>query len=207
MDKVAVNTKKQELRKRLWDIAMETLKEKGWKVEKAPGGKSSVHLITKDGKTEVVAIRTSQDTWISFPRNMENNGWETLSKVDKVVAVSVDDRKHAKFANVHMIPADEMRKRFDEAYKARTAAKYDIELGRGMFLSLYDKNSNDSVMHVGAGAGLAYPPIATVPLEPTGAGAKNHDADEAPLTIPEAKRRLAKTLGVDPASIKITIEG
>jgi len=33
------------------------------------------------------------------------------------------------------------------------------------------------------------------------------EVDEGPLTIPEAKRRLAKTLGVDPSNIKITIEG
>jgi hypothetical protein len=64
--------------------------------------------------------------------------------------------------------------------------------------------------YVGAGAGLKYPPIATVPLQPEGLsdfeeqGAADHN--EAPLTIAEAKRRLAVSLGVDPASIKITIE-
>ncbi|MFO1069692.1 MAG: hypothetical protein U1E14_14325 [Geminicoccaceae bacterium] len=30
--------------------------------------------------------------------------------------------------------------------------------------------------------------------------------EEAPLTIAEAKRRLAQTLGVDPSSIRITVE-
>ena len=30
---------------------------------------------------------------------------------------------------------------------------------------------------------------------------------EAPLTIAEAKRRLAITFGVDPSAIKITVEG
>jgi hypothetical protein len=33
------------------------------------------------------------------------------------------------------------------------------------------------------------------------------DEEEAPLTIPEAKRRLAKTLEIDPSKIKIIFEG
>ena len=32
------------------------------------------------------------------------------------------------------------------------------------------------------------------------------DANDGPLTIAEAKSRLARTLGVDPTSIKITVE-
>jgi hypothetical protein len=32
------------------------------------------------------------------------------------------------------------------------------------------------------------------------------ESEKAPLSIAEAKRRLARTLGVDPASIKITVE-
>jgi hypothetical protein len=64
---------------------------------------------------------------------------------------------------------------------------------------------------VGAGAGIDHPPIARVPLsgshEPEivdeGRSATHSDA---PLTIAEAKRRLAQTFGVDPESVKITIE-
>ena len=48
----------------------------------------------------------------------------TLSDIDVVLAVSVDDRHDPKFAQVHMIEADEMRQRFDRAYSARIAAGY-----------------------------------------------------------------------------------
>jgi len=65
---------------------------------------------------------------------------------------------------------------------------------------------------------MKFPPIATVPLTPEliAATEETSSADEAetraveesegPLSIAEAKRRLAKTLGVDPANIKITVE-
>jgi transcriptional regulator with XRE-family HTH domain len=40
----------------------------------------------------------------------------------------------------------------------------------------------------------------------TEAPAEGDDADDEVLTIPEAKRRLAHSLGIDPSSIKIIIE-
>jgi len=204
---------KESRRDRLFQIGLETLQEQGWKIERIPSiGKSSVRRITKNGKSRNVSIRTSQDTWIAFPRNHADKGWETLSDVDVVLAVSVDDRHDPKFAQVHMIEADEVRQRFDRAYKARKARGYKIPLGRGVWLSLYHPDSTDPVTHVGGGIGLDHPPIARVPLEPeasdfdaidrTTETARGHE----PLTIAEAKRRLAITLGVDPSSIKITVE-
>ena len=74
---------------------------------------------------------------------------------------------------------------------------------------LYDEEANDPVSHVGAGAGLAHPPIAKLSL--TGAmhaeemDPQDLEAEEEPLTIAEAKRRLALSLGVNEADIKITI--
>jgi hypothetical protein len=79
-------------------------------------------------------------------------------------------------------------------------------------VSLYDTESTDPVYHVGAGAGLNHPAITTVALEPAGSDSdvtgesKNVENDDKPLTIAQAKRRLAMTLGVDPSSIKITVE-
>jgi hypothetical protein len=68
-------------------------------------------------------------------------------------------------------------------------------------------------------AHLPFLPIATVPLTPEliadieeSSGVEEAEtsgvekSEEAPLSIAEAKRRLAKTLGVDPATIKITVE-
>ena len=87
---------------------------------------ASLRKITKDGKEQLVSIRTTQDTWIAFPRDKSNTRWVTLSDVDAVVAVSVDDPHDPKFANVHMIDGNEMRFRFDRAYAARLKAGHTI---------------------------------------------------------------------------------
>jgi hypothetical protein len=189
---------------------VETLKKGGWAVERVQGnGKASVRRITKGGKSQLVSIRTTQDTWIAFPRTPDDRNWVTLSEVDAVVAVSLDDPHDPKFVKVHMIDGKEMLDRFNRAYAARIKAGHRIPVGRGVWVSLYMKETNHP-RYVGAGAGLKYPPIATVPLELEALlkleekGASGED--EAPLTIAEAKRRLALSLGVDPASIKITVE-
>lgn len=82
-----------------------------------------------------------------------------------------------------------------------------------MWVSLYDDEGTSPVQRVGAGAGVAHPPIVRVPLDEAGVqvAATKHpggasDADDQSLTIPEAKARLARTLGVDPSTIRITVE-
>ncbi len=197
-------------RERLFQVGVQTLQQQGWKVEKIPGfGKSSVRRITKGGQNRKVSIRTSQDTWIAFPRNDRNDSWVTLSDVDVVLAVSVDHYHEPKFAQVHFIEADEMLERFDRAYAARLKAGYKIPLGRGVWVPLYHPDESEPVTHVGGGAGLDHPHIARIPLEPEkpdSDASKGLDDGDQPLTIAEAKRRLAITLGVDPSSIKITVE-
>lgn len=78
-------------------------------------------------------------------------------------------------------------------------------------MALYDDETRGSVQAVGAGAGSALKPIAYVPLDEARAAAATNggtlnDDRFVPLTIPEAKARLARTLGVDPAAIRITVE-
>jgi hypothetical protein len=114
-----------------------------------------------------------------------------------------------------MIDADEMRERFDRTYAARKASKYKLPHGRGIWLSLYDEESSSPVTLVGAGAGLAHPPIKQVPLTGQNANAPSFQEKVATrdiesknsLTISEAKRRLALSLGVDEGNITITING
>jgi len=213
MTNVYSTPEKGPRRDQLFQIGLQTLEQNGWRVERIAGlGKSSVRRITRNEKSRKISIRTSQNTWIAFPRNQADDGWVTLSDVDVVLAVSVDDVPNPTFAQVHMIEADEMRLRFDRAYRARVAAGYSIPLGRGVWVSLYDSDAPNPVTHVGGGAGLDHPPIARIPLEPVEPDtevtvkAKELDGRDEPLTIAEAKRRLGMTLGVDPSSIKITIE-
>lgn len=219
MTNVYGTPKKASMKKQLFQIGVDALKTDGWNVERIAGsGKSSVRRITKGGVSKTVSIRTTQDQWIAFPRTEGDESWRTLDEVDAVVPVSVDDKDNPKFANVHLIDGDEVRARFNRAYEARKAADHTIPVGRGVWVSLYFPEAHDPVSHVGAGMGLKFPPIAKVPLsdklpvadaavpEEVEQGRTNRDPSEDLLTIPEAKRRLALSLGVDPDNIKITVE-
>jgi hypothetical protein len=145
-----------------------------------------------------------------------------LSNVDVVVAAVVDDPSKPRFARVHMFDAKDVIKRFDRTLKARVEAGHQIQLGRGLWVPVYERNGENQVYFVGGGLGIDNPPIATVPLSDTAPSmapvspfpepprvapsAAGHDDNDEPLTIAQAKARLARTLGVDPASIKITVE-
>lgn len=214
-------TEKEPLRKRMFQLGVQALERERWKIERVQGiGKSSVRKIVRGDENKLATIRTTQDTWISFTRNKSDSGWITLDDVDQVVAVSVDDQFEPKFVQVHIIDGDDMRDRFDRAYKARKEAGHSLPRGWAIWVPLYYEEAEEPVTLVGAGAGLAHPTvIPPVPLEnlkesATGAADEGEDTvaavkpdkpDES-LTIAEAKRRLALTLGVEPLSIKITVE-
>ena len=219
MTDVSKTPEKKRIRKRLVSAALETLEREGWTVARVTGvGTGRVRRISRKGVSRLAAIRTSQDTWIAFPRSLDDKKWITLSDVDVIVAASVDDPITPKFAQVHMFEADEMRDRFDRAYAARIAAGHSIPLGRGVWVALYQEEGTSPVQRVGAGAGLVHPPLARGPLDaeratepgmPAAARVEGKDRngnDGEPLTIAEAKRRLARSLGVDESSIKITVE-
>jgi len=213
MTNVFQTPEKLHLKRRLFEIGLETLRTQGWKVERIPAaGKASMRLITKAGKSHKVAIRTTQDQWLAFPRRMDDKGWLTLSEVDVVLAVSVDDAQHPTAALVHWIEGDDMRARFDRAYKARRKARYRVPLGRGVWLPLYIRDDQNIVRYVGGGAGLDHPEIARVPIDgesPTEGGTNeplHSDGEDKSLNIAEAKRRLALSLGVAESSIKISVE-
>ncbi|MDB5439902.1 MAG: hypothetical protein JWM33_2329 [Caulobacteraceae bacterium] len=211
-------------RKGLFSFAERTLEKQGWRVSRIPrAGKGSMRLITRGSESHKVSIRTSQDTWIAFPPKATGKGWITLDDVDYVIAASVNDKHNPTEARVHMIPGDEARARFDRAYAARKAAHHTLPVGRGIWLSLYDKDAADPVSHVGGGMGLDFRPLDVFDLTKSSLSIDGEADDEAetnetteaapvraiaetPLTIGEAKRRLAESLGVPEHSIKITIE-
>ncbi|OYX33540.1 hypothetical protein [uncultured Phenylobacterium sp.] len=227
MTNVSGTPKKRSTKRGLFAFAVQTLEKEGWTVSRVPrGGKASLRLITRGKESHKVSIRTSQDTWIAFPRDRSGkDGWVTLDEVDYVVAASVNEKANPTEARIHMIPGDEARDRFNRAFAARKAAQHTLPAGRGLWVSLYEKDAKDPVSHVGAGAGLAHPAIGVLNLTkdslPGGVGDEDLDdevdddavpavpapsAEEAALTIPEAKRRLAISLGVPESAIKISIE-
>ncbi len=214
MTNVFGSPEKVERRDRLKEIAYETLQAQGYAVERLSGsGKSSMRRLLKDGVEKIATIRTTQDRWFAFPRTKDDKGWLTLDDANVVVVVSVDDKENPKFALVHIFEQADIKSRMDRAYAARMEANRSIPIGRGVWVSLYD-DENGSASFVGAGAGKASPPIAKVPLNkgelaplPTAPIASNSaEFGSQPLTISEAKQRLAITFGVDPSHIKITVE-
>jgi hypothetical protein len=218
MTNVSATPEKVGIRKWLFELAIEALEVDGWKVEKIPGsGKSSIRKITKDGTERVATIRTSQDTWIAFPRTDDDSGWATLEDADVVIASSVNEKEDPKFGQVHIIEADDMRARFDRLYKARREAGHALPIGRGVWISLYGQEVPDPVYYVGAGAGLANPPLLKRELLGVESEKSEHiaaeiepkvsESDAGSLTIAEAKRRLAATFGVREDDISITING
>lgn len=134
-----------------------------------------------------------------------------------MVASSVDSKEDPRFGQVHLIDAGEMRDRFDRLYEARRKVGHSMQIGRGVWICLYEKEASDPVYHVGAGAGLEYPPILrrellnaeeALPVQYT-SPVDEPEAEVAvpPLTIAEAKRRLAMTFGVREDDVSITING
>jgi hypothetical protein len=177
----------------------------------ARAGKSSLRRITKGNVSKKVSIRTTQDTWIAFPRNEKNDGWATLEDVDYVVAASVDNRDNPRFAQVHMFDGDEMRARFDRAYAARKAANHVIPERRGIWLSIYDREAAYPVSLVGAGAGLDHPPIAKEPLSSPNTGDLVPQTEGAldpqgvvPEEAPQAVRKALPTVRETPLTIRET---
>lgn len=221
---------KVAIRNFLRRTALKELERQGYKIERIPrAGKGSLRRISKGNESKVATIRTSQDTWYAFPRNDSNTGWSTLEDAEVVVVASLTEKESMR-ANFHIMPADDIRARFDRAYTARVKAGHVIPEKRGIWLSLYEPEGNSPVSHVGAGAGLAYKPFAKeVPIiidgddqggddeedtvedasvsPPVATAAPAASSDEGPLTIAEAKRRLALTFGVEPSAIKIIVEG
>lgn len=203
--------KKTLMKRRLIGFCKRALIENGWSVSDSIK-KRQVYKITKGSRSILAAIRTTQDRKIAFARTA--NSWETLPLVDVVVvAATVEDPRRVL---VYMLDANEMLDDFNRAYDARRKANHTIQPGNGMWVALYNDEENET-MRVGGGAGArnepiaefrlsddaAPPPTAPPPLAP--AQRAGESAGES-LTIAEAKTRLARTLDVDPSSIKITVE-
>lgn len=228
LDQVQKKTSRKAV---LFRAALDELRTLGWKVERIPGNrKSSLRRLTSHTNSALATIRTTQDRHIAFPRDAMDDCWLTLNDADVVVIAATDDTETPSEVWIHLIKAEDMRERFDRAYEARLAAGYKIPVGRGLWLPLYVPEDRAQPNLVGAGAGLEFPPVARVPLPADWNGADGEDgradggaaggaaggphggphggADDElrPLTISEAKERLARTLGVKPVDIKITVE-
>ena len=213
MKNISGTPEKVSTRRRLFELGEKALEHAGWRVERILGiGKSSVRRIVKGDKQHTVSIRTTQDCWIAFPRNNDDSGWATLDDVDYVVAVTVDEKEDPKKGMAFMLEGDEMRERFDRAYRARLDAGHSIPIGRGVWVSMFVAEDPKVPSTVGGGIAIGKKPLLETKLVAATEAAATEVPmppalpEEVPLTIAEAKRRLAESLGIEPEKIKIMIE-
>jgi hypothetical protein len=214
-----------------WHMMVQAAKRgaeaQGYTLDRVPGrGLSNVWTITKNGKSQRASIRTTRDRWFAFPPLDKGKKWKTLDDVDIVIVAAVDDRHDPENVEVYIFPATEVRKRFDAAFAARTGAGQTVRINFGMWVRL-DQDARNIPASVGSGIIDKYKAVAVFPivnlladsgvddasaLETTDVGTAEVgtaiDAfdNDPPLTISEAKRRLALTFGVEPANIKIKVE-
>ena len=187
-----------------------------------PGrGLSNVWTLTRGGDAYVTSIRTTKDGCIAFPPLESGTKWKTLDDVELVLVASVDRVENPNEVQVYLFDATDVRERFHAAYFARLAAGHTVRDDYGMWVAL-DTRQTGSATSVGTGLADEHDPIAVFSvaslMQQMGVGKAESQrevdyehgpieaADDDLLTIAEAKRRLAKSLGVDPRSIKITVE-
>lgn len=197
----------------------------GHSMERVPGrGLSNIWNVTKDGETKVASIRTTRDRWFAFPPLEGGTKWKTLDDVDTVIVATVDSKDEPENIEVYIFPADEVRKRFDEAYAARQKNGQSVKDNFGMWIGL-DQDKRGIASSVGSGIIDHYECVATYAisdlLDETQAESAIGDADanqeaveasdlDEPSTIAEvisfARDHIARLAGVPHDSVKLDLK-
>tara|TARA_R110002110_G_scaffold415612_6_gene652080 strand:- start:108808 stop:109491 length:684 start_codon:yes stop_codon:yes gene_type:complete len=204
----------------LVEAAKRCLEEQGYELERVPGrGLSNIWTTSKNGQSQIASIRTTQDRWFAFPPLNDGKNWKTLDDVDTVVVAAVDDREDPRNVEVYVFPADEVRRRFKLAYKARTQANQTVKNNFGMWVAL-DNDERGIAASVGSGIGEQFPPLAVYPVEDLGddpdprSSLANYDPelaeDGAPRTIGEvlehACSEIASIAGVGVEAVNLDLK-
>ena len=200
----------------LVNAATRALKEAGYAPRRLPGrGRKNVWQIEDGGQTRRVSVRTTRDRSIAFPPLDNGTRWKTLSRVDIVVVAAVDVPDDPERIEVYRFDANEVRKRFDAAYKARIQAGRSEPDNFGMWVAL-DADHRNLPGSVGSGLASEHQPIAVYPLdELIGADRKQaadrtEDDDEpepgrdtiAGIML-QARERIATLSGVNVDAVKL----
>ena len=196
----------------------------GYELTRQPGrGLSNVWRLAKDGKTEVAAIRTTRDRWVAFPPLESGKKWKTLDGVDLVLVAAVDDQADPQNVDVYLLPATDVRSRFDASYAARMKAGHNVRDNYGMWVKL-DAGDPGVASQVGAGIADKNTPIARFSLDELEAGSAAGAApavedlateeaeaeEEAPTNVSEvlawARTQIAQLTGMKAEAIKLDLK-
>ncbi len=209
----------------LVSAAKDALESKGYTLSRVPGrGLSNIWNVEKGGKSQVAAIRTTRDRWIAFPPLENGTKWKTLDDVDLVVVAAVDAKDNPQNIEVYVFPQADVRKRFDDAYAARTKAGQVNKDNYGMWVGL-DKDKRGIAASVGSGIVEHYKRIADFSVDALLSAVEMSDAEtlrdtvvddrsevsnDLPATIAEvmemARQRVAEIAGVRSDAVKLDLK-
>jgi hypothetical protein len=209
-----------------WKLMVNAAKKgtegQGYALSRVPGrGLSNVWNAEKGGKTQLASIRTTRDRWIAFPPLEGGKKWKTLHNADLVIVAAVDNREDPRNIQVYIFPAEEVRQRFDAAYKARSDEGHKNKNNFGMWVSL-DTDNRGIAASVGSGLADKYKPIATYSIEALAVDMPEGDATDSvaevdaeeqetrPATIAEvmawARTKVAELAGVSVDRVKLDLK-
>lgn len=209
-----------------WDVLNSAvalaLKDAGYELSRVPGrGRSNVHQITRNGKTQVATVRTSRDRWIAYPPLDDGKRWKTLDDSDVVLISTVDDRYKPNNIEVYQLTKDAVRKAFDRAYAEKIKTGRVVTNNFGMWISLDKIDGRDDASAAGLLKGTK--PMAVYSVidlllvdkagEPVVAPSRDDadmEADAGPATIAEAlalaRSYIAAIAGVSPEAVKLELK-
>ena len=201
----------------LFRAAEEALKKNGWTVSREPKARgTSLRRIEKtgdDGKTisHVIGIRTSQNGSLAFTRDQTETVWVGLSDAKFILVSCVDDFKAPRRAILHLFDGGHLKTIFSSEYAKRKKAGVRIKPETGFFLPVHQFPPISGAKIFGGKTGILERPeqlvdLATfmqLPPDDVSSAVRKNETDH--LTIPEARRRLARSLGVDEKHISIKI--
>lgn len=151
-------------------------------------------------------MKTAADRWITATRD-SNGTWPVLDGVDEVVVAALDDRESPTKVEIYLFPADEVRARLNENFRARQANGMSEQKTDWAHI---DPSTSDKPSYAGSGLGAKYPPIATFPL--TKKGPEPERPPSGPIAsgsvaqvIEKARQQIAGITGLPKAAVQIEV--
>ncbi|MER8365130.1 hypothetical protein [Mesorhizobium sp. M1348] len=209
-----------------WRLLVEAAKRaaeaQGYSLTRVPGrGLSNIWNITKDGKTTTASIRTTRDRYIAFPPLEGGTKWKTLDDVETVIVATVDSKDDPENVEVYIFPAEDVRRRFNAHYAARSKEGQMIKDNFGMWVGL-DRDNRGLAASVGTGILDHYKSVAIYSIPELLAANPQEEADsEEPEHSPEAvapglstiaevmawaRDRVAQLAGVRTEAVKLDLK-
>jgi hypothetical protein len=208
-----------------WNLLVQAAKmgaeSNNYAMQRKPGrGLSNTWLMTRNGKTQSAAVRTSRDRYIAFPPLKGGSTWKTLDSVELVLVGVVNDVENPTSIVVYLFDAGEVRKRFNAAYQARIDAGHVVPDDYGMWVKL---EHDQRQLPVAVGSGLAddFKPIAEFKIadmlalappksQPEPVEEELNPTDDSPTTVGDVIARacddIARIAGVPRDNVKLELK-